>query len=220
MIDKTNKFERIAMTLIALVAWFGLFLQFYLIMFDPMDSTVPAGQRFVNYFSYFTVLTNLIVAISLTASFVSPASAVGQFSSRTSVRAAVAVYIAVVGLVYSLLLRSVWDPEGLSLVADRVLHDAVPILYVLYWFIFVGKAELNWSTPAKWLLYPLLYMAYSLIRGAFVGWYPYHFADAAQLGYQVAIRNAALVVVGFFVVGVIFVGIGKLMSRTANSVAS
>ncbi|MEJ7625002.1 MAG: Pr6Pr family membrane protein [Pyrinomonadaceae bacterium] len=211
-----NKIERFAAALIASIAWFGLGLQFYLIMFDPIGE-VPAGQRFVNFFSYFTVLSNLIVAISLTARLVSPGSPIGQFFSRTNTRTAVAVYITVVGLVYTLVLRSIWNPSGLALIADRTLHDLVPVLYLLYWLALVGKNGLNWSGPLCWLVYPLLYMTYSIVRGAIMGWYPYPFVDVTQLGYPTALGNSALVVVAFFVIGILFVAIGKLMSRTANT---
>jgi len=212
-----NKVERLAAALIASIAWLGLGLQFYLIMFDPVVGEVSAGQRFVNFFSYFTVLSNMIVAISLTASLVLPGSAIGQFFSQTSTRTAIAVYIAVVGLVYTLVLRSIWNPSGLALIADRTLHDVVPVLYLLYWLALVSKSGLNWSGPVWWLIYPIVYMTYSIVRGAIMGWYPYPFADVTQLGYPTALVNSALVVVGFFVIGILFVAIGKLKSRTANT---
>lgn len=211
-----NKIEHYAAALIATTAWFGLGLQFYLIMFEPVVGDVPAGQRFINFFSYFTVLSNLIVAICLTAGLASPSSAVGRFFLRNSTRTAVAVYITVVGLVYTLALRSIWNPSGLALIADRTLHDVVPLLYLVYWLFLVGKSGLNWSGPVWWLIYPVAYITYSIMRGAIMGWYPYPFADVSQLGYPTALGNSALVIAAFFAIGMLFVSIGKVMSRTAD----
>lgn len=138
-----NKIEHYTAALIATTAWFGLGLQFYLIMFEPVVGDVPAGQRFINFFSYFTVLSNLIVAICLTAGLASPSSTVGRFFLRNSTRTAVAVYITVVGLVYTLALRSIWNPSGLVLIADRTLHDVVPLLYLLAFSCRQKRAELE-----------------------------------------------------------------------------
>ena len=54
---------------------------------------------------------------------------------------ALAAYIAIVGIGYSLLLRHTWDPEGLQKVADILLHDAVPVMFVGCWLIALPKAD-------------------------------------------------------------------------------
>jgi hypothetical protein len=64
------------------------------------------------------------------------------------------VYIAIVGIVYSLLLRHIWNPQGWQIVADVLLHDLIPLLYVAYWVIFVRKSSLLWKHAVWWLAYP------------------------------------------------------------------
>jgi len=143
-----------------------------------------------------------------------PQSGLGKFFSRPSVKSAIALYIAIVGIVYNLALRQLWNPEGFQLVADVILHTAIPIMYVVYWFIFVPKGELNWTNPLSWLIYPLLYFSYTLIQGALSNQYSYPFLDVSRLGYLSVLFNAVMLTDGFFVLGEIFVGIDKLMSRT------
>lgn len=200
--------------LVAVFGWLSLILQFVLAMTNPVDPEPGSVERFIRFFSYFTVLTNIIVAATLTAIAFFPNSKIGKFASRPTVQTAVAVYISIVGLVYSLFLRSVWDPQGWQAVADHALHDFVPLAYVIYWIVFAPKAGLAWSEAFKWLAYPLVYIAYSLTRGAFAMWYPYWFVDVNQLGYAQALTNTGFVLIAFAVVGFIYLAIAKLLSRT------
>lgn len=196
---------------IAVVGWLALILQLMLAMTNPIDPEPGAAERFIRFFSYFTVLTNIVVAVTTTATAFFPTAKIGRFAARPTVQAAVAVYISIVGIVYSLFLRSVWEPQGWQAVADHALHDVIPMAYVLYWLTLAPKSGIAWIEPLKWLSYPLVYMAYSLIRGAAAAWYPYWFVDVTQLGYAKALTNAALVLAAFVIVGAVFVVLAKLL---------
>ena len=203
--------------LIGIVGWLSLLLQFILQMTNPITPEPGIAERFVRFFSYFTVATNIIVAITATAIAFFPLTRFGALLSRPTVQAAVASYISIVGIVYSLFLRSVWDPQGWQAAADHLLHDAIPILFVAYWLLFAPKSGIALLDPVKWLVYPIVYIAYSLIRGGIVSWYPYWFVDVTQLGYSVALRNTAFVVIAFLLIGMIFVAIAKVTTRSVNT---
>jgi hypothetical protein len=126
-----------------------------------------------------------------------------------------AIYIAIVGITYSLLLRHLWNPKGPQRVCDILLHDLVPALYVAYWLLFVPKGALRWKDVFYWLPYPLIYFCYSLIRGAAVGWYPYPFIDASKLGYLQVLANAATLVCAFLAVSLLAVAIGRWTGRNS-----
>jgi hypothetical protein len=202
---------------LAIVGWFSLILQFVLHMTNPVVPEPGTAERFVRFFSYFTISTNIIVAATLTAIALAPLTKVGKFFSRPSVQAAVASYISIVGIVYSLFLRSVWEPHGWNAVADHLLHDLMPLAFVIYWLFFSSKNGIGWGDPFKWLIYPLVYIGYSLIRGAIVMWYPYWFVDVVQLGYTTALMNTVFVLIAFVMVGFIYAGIARLMTRPAAS---
>lgn len=198
---------------IALVGWFALIVQLFLFLFGESTQALPVAERIVRFFSFFTILTNLIVAITTTALTFFPRSRLGAFAQRASTQAAVAVYISIVGLVYSLFLRSVWNPQGWQSVVDHLLHDAVPLAFVIYWLVFSPKSDIDWLAPFKWLAYPVAYMTYSIVRGEFVDWYPYWFVDITQLGYQAALTNASFVLIAFVILGFIYVGLSRLLAR-------
>ena len=189
----------ICRTLLALAGWAALVLQFVLARSDGNAAGVPTWLNIVNFFSYFTVLTNLLVAFSLTSAQINPRSATGAFFSRSTVQTAVAGYMLVVGCVYNVILAKLWNPQGAHWIADFSLHTLLPLLYLGYWILFVPKGTLWLSAPLAWLLYPLVYLLYSLARGAIMDWYPYPFLDVGSLGYAMVSRNS-LIMLGVFVV--------------------
>jgi hypothetical protein len=207
--------KRIAAGFIAVTGWLSLLLQFVLHITNPLLADVPFPELLVRFFSYFTIWANVLVAVTLTVPAFSAAAGPGRFFSKPSIQAAAAVHITMVGVVYSMLLRGALDLDVWNAVADHALHDVIPILYVAYWLIFAPKAEISWTDPLKWLAFPAVYFAYSLLRGAVVGRYPYWFADVELLGYPTALTNAGFVLLAFAAVGFIYAGTAKLLSRTA-----
>lgn len=69
---------------------------------------------------------------------------------------AILVYIMTVGLTYNTVLRSLWKPQGLQLLADNLLHSIIPFLYLVFWIFFVKKQSLQWKDVFSWLVYPLV----------------------------------------------------------------
>ncbi|GLQ91877.1 Pr6Pr family membrane protein [Dyella acidisoli] len=185
--------------LIALLAWFGAGLQLYLSLRLTDSMGMNTTQGLAIYFGYFTVLTNILVGMATTWPLVLSASALGRFFVQPMAIGWVATSIAFVGVSYFVLLRHVWNPQGLQLVADVLMHYVVPSLVVLYSLFTLHRVALRWTAPLWWSLYPVIYFAYVLARGVIIGSYPYHFIDASQLGYALTLRNAAALWVAFLV---------------------
>jgi hypothetical protein len=189
-----ERLSRSFLIIIALAGWAGLVLQL-LVAVRSGGNSVPAWHSLLGALSYFTVLTNLWVTVLVSAR-VARVSA-RNFLSRPGTLAAGAVYIVVVGIIYSLVLRTLWAPSGIHKAADMILHDLMPVLYLLWWLLFAPKGGLAWSEPLKWLLYPLAYFVFSLLLGHFTGRYLYPFADIPALGLGAVLRNGLLLLVLF-----------------------
>ena len=208
---------RIYATVTAALGWFALALQCYLTVSLSIakGGTLVAG--IITFISYFTILTNLLVALVLSLPVWAPGRRWGVFFSRATVQSATAVYIAIVGIVYSLLLRQIWDPQGWQKVADVLLHDLIPLLYVGYWMIFVSKNSRRWKHAFWWLTYPTSYFGYTLLEGAATVWYPYPFLDVRALGYGRVSANAGMLLVLFLVTGLVRVAVGRRMGRITRN---
>ncbi|MEO7992534.1 MAG: Pr6Pr family membrane protein [Chryseolinea sp.] len=190
-----------------LLGWFALVGQFYLIILNRVTSIVDV---IIRYFTFYTILTNLLVALYFTFLLLSPSSKWGKFFSRTTVATALAVYIAVVGLTYNIVLRPLWNPQGLQKVVDELLHSVIPFLYIVYWFLVARKNQLQWKGILPWLIFPLLYLVVILVLGSFSGYYPYPFVDVVNLGYPKVFINCGFVTLAFLFFCFLFVGISKI----------
>jgi len=189
---------------LCLLTWFAIILQLSILK-----------ESVFNYISYFTILSNLLIAISLTAIILAPHTKIGKYFSLTTVQSSIALNILIVGLVYNTVLRGIWEPKGWQLLADNLLHVVVPVLYILYWIVFIPKGTLTWRDGTTWAYFPLAYLAYSLIRGHFVNWYPYPFLDVAKFGYgQVAI-NSGFVVLAFLFFGALMIWADRLTKKSS-----
>jgi hypothetical protein len=160
---------------------------------------VPDVTHFlVNFFSYFTILSNALAAIALL---------VGAYFSFTVRRdppwfnlslAAIVTYMATTGVVYNLLLRSITLEQGRTLAwSNEVLHLIAPIYIVLVWILSPGKSPLRWSALWAIVAFPIAWAVYTMIRGPLVGWYPYPFLDPAQPGGYGAVAVYVLGIAGF-----------------------
>ena len=104
-------------------------------------------------------------------------------------------------------------------VADRLLHYVMPVLYLLFWFLFVKKDGLSFRSVPWFLIFPIGYAAYTLIRGPGVNWYPYPFIDASARSASELVINIAVLVVVFIVIAVLLVAIGKGIGRVRTRTA-
>ena len=195
----------------ALAGWVGLAIQQYLIFHSRWSSGASLLGGLVNFFSFFTVLTNTLAVVVLSYALVKRDSAAKRFFLAPKVSSGIAVSIAVVGLAYSLLLRHLWRPEGFQFIADELLHDVMPVLFLIYWWRCVPKGTLQLKHIGAWVIYPLVYFAYVLLRGHLLGQYQYPFIDVDTLGYPHVFVNAGGILVGFVAIALAVVGLDKLL---------
>jgi hypothetical protein len=191
----------------ALLGWFALALQLHLMLVQS-----PAPERLgtvITFFSFFTILTNILAASVFTAVAFHPKHGWGEWLCQPSVQAATVVYIAIVGMVYQLLLRQLWNPQGAQWVADVLLHSMVPVGYVVYWLLLAPRAGLSWKDSVTWLIYPGVYLVYVLARGAVSGLYPYPFVDVNVLGYGGVLARSGLLMLVFLGMGLLVVAVGR-----------
>jgi hypothetical protein len=168
-----------------------------------------AAASSVKFFSFFTILTNILAAVALLAPVVAPRSSLGAFLARPTVRTAITGYIIMVGTVYYLLLRDLSHRQGFSLMLEQALHYVTPPLFVLDWVLFVPKRDVDWRVGFAALGFPLAYVGWTLVHGALTGWYPYPFTDVAELGYPRALLNMAGLTAIFLALVAALAAIGK-----------
>jgi hypothetical protein len=122
-----------------LLVWIAVIGQFILLI-QNRQADIP--ETIIRFFSFFTILTNILVALYYTSrisifkiTYLSRLSKDGNLTALTA-------FILVVGLVYQIILRGTWQPTGLQRIIDELLHSVIPLFVLLYWLKFTNKADL------------------------------------------------------------------------------
>ena len=195
--------------IIGIIALFSVILQLYL-MIENRVADVP--ETIIRFFSFFTILTNLLVGIYFSILINSNNFKASFFYKLFSVTS-VTIYIFIVGLVYQIALRHIWQPTGLQRLVDELLHSIIPVLVVLYWYFYENKNNLKYSDVWFWLIYPIVYLIFILIRGQISGYYPYPFVNIPVIGTSGAAINIVILIVTFGIISLIFVKIAQIIAK-------
>ena len=194
----------------AAIGWFAVITQLYLMM---LNRVVSIPETIFRFFSFFTIDTNILVALCFTFIFLRGNSRTSRFLTNPTRITAITIYITIVGIVYNVILRSIWQPEGLQKVIDELLHSVIPVLFILFWLIFVPIEQLKWKNAFSFLIYPIIYMIYAVVHGAVTKFYPYLFVDVNRLGYNKALFNAGLFLLAIFLLSLTLIATGKRLKK-------
>lgn len=135
-----------------------------------------------NFFSYFTVESNLFAAVMLIISALAILMT-KQGSTLSFLRGGSTLYMMITGIVFSVLLSGL-DVDLTAVPWDNiVLHYIMPIAVVVDWIIDPPEKPITFKNATLWLIFPLLYLVYSLVRGLLIDWYPYPFLNPMLEGY-------------------------------------
>ena len=197
--------RKLLLFIIAITAWTSIIAQLVL-SFEY--STTCATETIVRFFSYFTILTNTLVAFFASVQLFSKPATPGFFGNANT-QTAITMYITIVGVVFNLVLRSLWKEGGMQAVLNDLLHSVIPLLMIAYWWRYVDGQKTSYKSIPVWLIYPALYAIYTLLRGPFATWYPYPFMNVAALGYPTVLRNSGFLVLAFLFFSFLFVFLGK-----------
>lgn len=209
MTDKTKAWR----VLIALIAASGPLLQYGLMAYDETLATLPA--KTVEFFSYFTILSNTLAAITLAAPLIAPASRLALWAEQAGPRAAIATYLAIIAVVYHTMLAHTWDPQGLRLVATTLNHTITPAAFLLDLALRGGQGEARWIAALKSMAFPALFGVWTLAHGALSSFYPYPFMDVTKRGYSAVLLTIVQMGVAFALVCLIFVALLRVRIRMA-----
>ncbi|WP_158807079.1 Pr6Pr family membrane protein [Beijerinckia sp. L45] len=163
------------------------------------------------FLRYFTILTNIGIAALMTVTAWRLAQR--KPPAPASLYAAGLVYIVVVGITYEAMLRRLWSPQGVQFYTDMTMHDVIPVLSLVFWVAFAPKAPLAWSGPLRWLEFPAVYFAATLMVGLIGADYPYGFLDPDKLGYAIVLRNGLIFLAAFYGLGLGVVATARVLTR-------
>ncbi|HEU4676324.1 MAG TPA: Pr6Pr family membrane protein [Motilibacteraceae bacterium] len=187
----------------------------YAALATQLVSSIHKGASVVNFFSFFTVLSNLLAATVFVLTAVGvPRRAV----TRDLLRGFPVMPMAATGLVWFVALRDLDEALQTTIPwVNTVVHIAMPVIVVLDWLVDPPGVPIPLRRALVWLGYPIVWAAYTLVRGPLAHWYPYPFLDPAQMGGAGGVAVAVLVVgVLMLVLVLAAAAAGNALSRRAT----
>ena len=193
-----------------LLGWFAIITQFVL-MLQNEQAAIP--EIIIRFFSFFTILTNLLVVLFFTYKTFNPSIKTFKIFDQKGALTAITTFILIVGIVYQLVLRGLWEPKGLQRIVDEFLHAVIPIYVLIYWITFSKKEKITFREVTVWLFYPVVYLIFILIRGHFSNHYPYPFVNVSVIGYTQALMNSLLITLFSMSIMGILIFIGRKIHK-------
>jgi hypothetical protein len=134
-----------------------------------------------HFFGYFTIESNLIAAVVLCI------AALRVLARHTAtldfLRGGAVLYMAMTCIGYTVLLHGP-DVNAGGAWMNPVLHQVMPGVLAADWLLHPPSNRLSLRAGLGWLVFPVTWMAFTLVYGAVVGWYPYPFLDPRLVGYS------------------------------------
>lgn len=193
----------------------ALLLRLLLTVFWPSADLDPnLLVRLERYFSYFTIQSNIaaLLASLAVACDRRPDNATGR-----ALRLAALVGMTVTCIVYIVVLSGDSTSTGIDQVANLMLHYVGPPLFVLVWIVCGPWLALGLRDLRGALLWPALWVVYTLLHGAITDWYPYPFIDVTAHGYAKVIVNITMITVFAVTLCLAFVALARLRERPVQA---
>jgi hypothetical protein len=210
-----DKIKKIYIALATAVTWLALGIAFYINL--KWASSHGLGPLLViwNFLSYFTHLSNLLAGLTFMFALICPSGS-EALNHRSKHISAVAIFIIMAGIIFNLVLRQSAQSGSLNNIANILLHDVNPMLFLIFWWFYTPNVLLKIKDIFKWLTFPVLYFFYLLIRGHFLNHYPYPFVNVEKYGYGSVFGNGFEMLAGFLSIGMLFIAMDKLKLKRAS----
>ncbi len=170
-----------------------------------------------DYFSFFTELSNLFAAIIFLVGATRPD--LRRSATFELLRGACVLYMLTTGIVYAALLSG--QNAAIPWV-NTVQHRVMPAAVALDWLIDPPGAPLALRRAVLWwMTFPVLYIAYTLLRGPLAHWYPYFFVNPHHSGGYLWVAASVIAIgVGQIAMGAGIVAVGNARGRRTDSARS
>lgn len=149
-----------------------------------------------NMFSYFTVQSNFIAAVTYLIAAIAVIRKQKMGECFKYLRGAAVLYMMVTGMVFALLLQDAEVNQTANQFNWRnfILHEFGPFFIIVWWLLWPSRSPVTYRGSLCWLIFPILWVIYTFIRASITGWYPYPFLNTALTG--------GIIGVGLYVVGI------------------
>ena len=174
------------------------------------DGVAGVVSRLADTASYFTIWSNVVVAVTMTLLVRQPLRSTALL--RT-LRLDSVLMITITAIVYAVLLAPSTEVVGWSRLTDPILHQVTPVVTVLVWLVHGPRGWITRRTALAALIIPVVWIAWVMLRGSVIGAYPYGFVNIAEYGVGPVAGTLAGILVFGLVVTATYWGIDTALRR-------
>lgn len=201
-----------------------------------VSTAIEAGRHVptivANFFSFFTILSNVSAAVVLTVAavwfFTRGREKDAEPTGIAIALACVTTYMVITGIVYNTLLRNVdLEPGSVVRWSNEVLHLVAPLFLLADLFVGALRRALPWRAVWAIVAFPIVWVVYTMVRAPFITnpgtgdpyWYPYPFLNPhnAQLqpvsGYPGVVLYVIGIAIAIIAIGMLVVWWGRRVGR-------
>ncbi|MHA2180157.1 MAG: Pr6Pr family membrane protein [Promethearchaeota archaeon] len=170
--------------------------------------TTGALLPWFNGFKSFTMQTNLMVTIWLTLAIIYHKKPETLKKITGPLKGAITLYITITFLFFAVFLSFLYTPTGFAAYTNLIFHYITPIAFMVDWVLTENKIKYRWNYLLYWIIYPIGYLVFAFIHGAFTGNYLYYFLDISALGILAFAVVPFLIALGL-VIGCVYIFINR-----------
>ncbi|HUT79819.1 MAG TPA: Pr6Pr family membrane protein [Candidatus Bathyarchaeia archaeon] len=208
-INKSNTQFILAFRIIFTIISWGVLVSMFIVEILGEETFYEGFLSAIGAYKYFTMQTNLIVAIWLTFALAFHKKPHYQEKIKGVFKGAVTLYITITFIVFAIALSWTYYPTGFDAFTNIVIHYVVPIAFIADWFIAEINIYYKWKYLLFWLIYPIFYLIFSIVNGTLTGDYLYPFLDINALGWGKFILFIVLLIIGFLVLGSLLILVNR-----------
>ncbi|MGW9550785.1 Pr6Pr family membrane protein [Citricoccus zhacaiensis] len=211
--------SRVVFALAALLSFTGNVLSFSIGSWKDSDLPADAGfsggfaagwEHMLNQPTYFTFVANFLVGLTSLLLALRPERTSDLFHA---LRIAAVVCIVITGVVFNVLLRDAPPATAVESVNDTIQHVITPILTPVVWLVFDPRGGVTWRRIGLATIIPLGWLAFTMVRGPLLDWYPYSIMDVPRMGYGGVAGYLGAILAFFFVLAALMWAIDRLLFR-------
>ncbi|MFX1456929.1 MAG: Pr6Pr family membrane protein [Promethearchaeota archaeon] len=161
-----------------------------------------------NQFKSFTMQTNLMITIWLTLAIIWHKKPETLNKITGPLKGALTLYITITFLFFAVFLSFLYTPTGFAAYTNLIFHYILPIAFMIDWVLTENKIKYRWNYLLYWIIYPIGYVVFVFIHGAFTGDYLYYFLDISALGILAFAVIPFLVLLGL-IIGFVYIFINR-----------
>lgn len=180
-------------------------------LFGPHEPGMTGAlTRLIDLTGYFTIWSNALVALTITALFINPGKSDNRFKllRNTSL-----LMILMTGILYHLLIAPTANPQSWNIYTNAFQHYITPIITVAVWLIIGPRKWFNFPMTIRVFAIPTAYLAYTFLRGLLIDRYPYGFFDVIKYGYISVGTTLIMIYVAGYLLALLFLALDKVLSR-------